>query len=214
MNAREIPLLRDPGDGDFAGPTAGPGGRGRYAEDSATVARLRPRVPPRLNGPDLVAVKVLPAPYQAREVGSARMSVLLPEAGSWRRVASLQWSLLGWLMMTRSGSAGSSASEDTHGATFCVVVENLEWNILEGPVSQGSSRMVKGCCETGTDLVVASACWIGSKDKRNEASELSCLMVKAMLAQWRCGARVSRSPLAAVNGSQDTFRNRGLMIFA
>lgn len=47
-------------------------------------------------------------------VGSARMRVLLPLAGSCLSVASLQWSLLCWEIMTRSGGDGSSESEDMH----------------------------------------------------------------------------------------------------
>lgn len=46
------------------------------------------------------------------EAGSARMMVLVPAAGSWRRVASLQWSGMCCEMITKSGS-GSSVNEVT-----------------------------------------------------------------------------------------------------
>jgi len=47
------------------------------------------------------------------DVGSARMMVLVPVAGSWRRVASLQWSGMCCDMTTRSGS-GRSVNDAIH----------------------------------------------------------------------------------------------------
>jgi len=41
-----------------------------------------------------------------------------------------------------SGS-GSSLKDETHGSVLCLEIENMEWNIVEGPDSHGSRRMVK-----------------------------------------------------------------------
>ena len=108
--------------------------------------------------------------------GSARIRVFPPLAGSWVRVCSWQWSVLGWLMTTRSGS-GSSRRFEMHDGSFCLDTENLGCHILEGPDSHGSRRMVNsfvGCPGEG------GKGRMGRKVRRNEASELRCLIVNAI----------------------------------
>lgn len=56
--------------------------------------------------------------------GSARMTVLVPEDGRVRSVASLQWSVFDCEITTTSGS-GSSASEVTASLSLCSEYENL-----------------------------------------------------------------------------------------
>jgi hypothetical protein len=54
-------------------------------------------------------------------------------------------------------------------------MENFGWNIFEGPDIQGSRRIVKAfelCPGVGGKGAM------GSKERRNEASELRCLTVK------------------------------------
>lgn len=62
-----------------------------------------------------------------------------------------------------------------HGGSLCVEIENFGCHILEDPVSQGSSTMVKAC---GFSPGVGGNGRIGSKVRRNEASALRCLTVK------------------------------------
>jgi hypothetical protein len=81
-------------------------------------------------------------------------------------------------MMTRSGDCVNSASDDIQAGRLCDVVEILEWNIVEGPVIHGSSRMVKG---RGVTESAIDSGMMGSKDSRNEASELSCFTFNAIL---------------------------------
>jgi hypothetical protein len=78
-------------------------------------------------------------------------------------------------MMTRSGS-GSSVNEEIHAGIVCLEMENLECHIFEEPETQGSRRIVNGlfdCPGVGGKEV-----GIGSKVRRKEASELTCLIVK------------------------------------
>lgn len=79
--------------------------------------------------------------------------------------------------MTRSGCDESSESEDIQAGFMWVVMENFEWKTLEGPVIQGSKRIVNG---RGFTVPWANSGMIGSKDKRNEASELRCFTVTAI----------------------------------
>lgn len=112
--------------------------------------------------------------------GSARIKVV-PSRGSWRRVASLQWSDLDWEMMTRSG-VGSCVSEVMQAGCFWRVKENLECRILEDPVIQGSRRIWKegaGGKEEG-GLMGVNITW-------KEASVFRCLIVKAMASSPRRG---------------------------
>lgn len=121
-------------------------------------------------------------------VGSAKMSVFVLDRGSCRRVASLQWSLRLWLMMTRSGS-GRSCSVETQASCARVVEEILGWRMVDGPTIQGSRRI-----RNGSDSVLGldEAVSMGSKVRRKEASPFSCLTVSAiptpllptMAVQW------------------------------
>lgn len=112
--------------------------------------------------------------------GSARIKVG-PSRGSWRKVASLQWSDLDCEMMTRSG-VGSCVSEVMQAGCFWRVKENLECRILEDPVIQGSRSMWKedgGGKEEG-GLMGVNVIW-------KEASVFRCLIVKAMASSPRRG---------------------------
>jgi len=79
-------------------------------------------------------------------------------------------------MMTMSGS-GSSCKEDIHGSDFCLEIENLVCHILDGPESQGSTRMVKGFSTLPGE---GGKSRIGWKVRRKDASEFRCLTVKDM----------------------------------
>jgi len=108
--------------------------------------------------------------------GSARITVLVPVGASCRSVASLQWSLLCWDMMTRSGS-GSSCRDDTQAGCLWVVNEILGWNILDEPVIQGSRRIRYGSPVVSTSLLSA----VGLKVRRKDASPFKCLTWSAIL---------------------------------
>ncbi|KAK5632982.1 hypothetical protein RRF57_008696 [Xylaria bambusicola] len=83
--------------------------------------------------------------------------------------------------MTRSGGRSNSVSDDMQAGCFCVVLEIRGWNIVDGPVIHGSSSIVNGCgsTESATDSGIT-----GSKESRNEASELRCFTVKAMVGKF------------------------------
>lgn len=128
--------------------------------------------------------------------GSARISVRVPEPGSWRSVASSQWSLPYWLMMTRSGSGSSESKDatvrsrdnDDDNTGFTSVAE-VEWEGVTGDnndgfVITGSSRIVngRGLTETSEATELGK---MGSNDSRNDVSEFSCLIVNAIVSDGR-----------------------------
>lgn len=80
--------------------------------------------------------------------------------------------------MTRSGGCRSSVSDDMQAGCFGSVVEIRGWNIVDGPVIHGSSRIVNGCGITESAI---DSGMTGSKESRNEASELRCFTVSAMM---------------------------------
>lgn len=137
----------------------------------------------------LLLSKYLQLLIRRAEAGSARMMVLVPVAGSWRRVASWQWSLLCCEMMTRSGS-GSSRSDLMQGGFLWVEMESLEWKILDGPVIQGSRRTRKGSALTAPGIGLAG---MGSKDRKKEASPLRCLTVNAITGRLGDNTYVGRT---------------------
>lgn len=73
-----------------------------------------------------------------------------------------------------------------HGGSVCLVEENREWNIFEGPTSQGSRTIVKALL-AGVGVEGGEA-EVGSKVRRKDVSELRCFTVKDILAGVIVGA--------------------------
>lgn len=71
-------------------------------------------------------------------------------------------------------------------------MEILEWKTLEGPVIQGSRRIVNGF---GVTVPCANSEMMGSKDRRNEASALRCFTDNAMAGVSVLRGQTLRLPL-------------------
>lgn len=63
-----------------------------------------------------------------------------PSGGSWRSVASWQWSGLSWDISTRSGSRSRSRRLEMDGFALCSECEKTELRIIDGPVSQAADK--------------------------------------------------------------------------
>jgi hypothetical protein len=72
--------------------------------------------------------------------GMARI-VASESGGSWRNVASWQWSGLSWDMSTRSGSRSRSLRLEMDGFALCSECEKMEFRMMDGPDSQAAQRM-------------------------------------------------------------------------
>lgn len=71
--------------------------------------------------------------------GMARI-VASQSGGSWRKVASWQWSGLSWDISTRSGSRSRSLRLATDGFALCTECEKMEFRMMEGPESQAGQE--------------------------------------------------------------------------
>lgn len=71
------------------------------------------------------------------------------------------------------------------GGRLCVVVDIFEWKIMDGPVSHGSRRTVKGRgLAARTEAPEGGA---GSKERRKEASAFRCLIVTDIVGKAELG---------------------------